>query len=77
MNRHIESIQDENRELKKRIAEVRKENNELRTKLSEYASELWVLQELKDRASNMDVDSYTDTYSVKWYANRINREESK
>ena len=61
----------------KRIAELEKENNELKTKLSKYASELWVLQELRDRASNMDVDSYTSTYSVKWYASRIHQEESK
>lgn len=55
----------------KRIAELEKENLKVKTKLSDYASELWVLQELRDRASNMDVDDYGSTHDVKWYASRI------
>ena len=54
-----------------RIAELEEENHEIKTKLSDYASQLWVLQELRDRASNMDTDSFVDTTSVKMYAKGI------
>lgn len=71
----IVKLQEELQQSRSYCHKLLKENGELRSKLSEYASDLWVLQELRDRASDMDLDSYTDTAGVKWYASRITPKE--
>lgn len=58
-------------QLRERVSILEAENHKVKTKLSDYASQIWVLQELRDRAASMNTESYTDTTFVKMYANGI------